>query len=242
MQVATSNNKYTAMQQKQFDHEASQWSLSNRDPVVGSFDGHTKWRDYHDYLFKGIQTQDKIALDFGCGPGRGIVRFANLFDRIDGIDISQGNIDNARVYVNQHNLSFTPQLHKNNGVDIGDISDCSYDVVFSMICMQHICVYDIRYGLLKEFLRVLKPGGHICIQMGYGSRHPKSVDYFDNFYEALTTNGSMDVRINDVSDLITDLDSIGFCRIDYDLRPTGPGDSHSEWIYFRAKKPGVIDE
>jgi ubiquinone/menaquinone biosynthesis C-methylase UbiE len=229
--------KYAAMQQAQYDNEASQWSLSNLDPVVGSFEQHTKWQDYFDFLFQGIDTPDKIALDFGCGPGRCIVQFANLFKQIDGIDISKTNLDNAKTYISKYNLPFTPNLFKNNGIDIANIQDNTYDIIFSTIAMQHIAVYDIRYNLFSEFFRALKPGGYICIQMGYGSRHPQSVSYFANFYDAQTTNGSMDVRIENAEDLINDLDQIGFCRISYDLRPTGPGDSHSQWIYFRAKKP-----
>jgi ubiquinone/menaquinone biosynthesis C-methylase UbiE len=229
------DNKYTAMQQAQYDQEASQWSITNLNPVVGSFEQHTRWQDYFDYLFQGINTSNKIALDFGCGPGRCIVQFAHLFKQIDGIDISQANIDNAKIYTKQHNL--TPNLFKNNGTDISIIPDNTYDIIFSTIALQHISVYDIRYNLFKEFLRALKPNGYIAIQMGYGSRHPSSVSYFENFYDAETTNGSMDVRIENATDLINDLDQIGFCHISYDLRPTGPGDSHSQWIYFRAKKP-----
>jgi len=61
-------NKYTVMQQTQYDLEASKWTLDNRDAVVGAFDEHNSWKDYDNYLFKDINTKNKIALDFGCGP------------------------------------------------------------------------------------------------------------------------------------------------------------------------------
>jgi ubiquinone/menaquinone biosynthesis C-methylase UbiE len=230
-------NKYTVMQQNQYDYEASAWSLTNKDPVVGSFDLHNQWIDYDVYLFKSIDTNGKTALDFGCGPGRNIVKFANRFQTIDGVDISEGNLEKALVWFQENNLATTPKLFKNNGIDLSNIKSESYDVVFSTICLQHICVYDIRYSLLNEFFRVLKPGGHFCAQMGFGPRHPTSVGYYENFYDAHGTNSACDVRIESVDEIKSDLEKIGFTNFEYDIRPVGPGDHHSEWIFFRARKP-----
>lgn len=231
------DNKYTKMQQNQYDQDASQWSVDNRDPVVGTFDNHNLWKDYDDFLFKGIDTSDKVALDFGCGPGRNIVKFANCFKTIDGVDISQVNLDNALKWFEHNKITITPRLFKNDGVDISVITDNDYyDVVFSTICMQHICVHDIRVSLLKDFYRVLKPGGSICIQMGYGTNHPRTVGYYDNFYDAPGTNSMMDTRVEDPQQLKGDLEAIGFTDFDFDIRPVGPGDGHTNWIFFRAKK------
>jgi len=230
-------NKYTKMQQNHYDAQAKLWDINNRDPVVGSFDKHNAWSDYDIFLFKDIDTSGKIALDFGCGPGRNIVRFANKLLRIDGVDISSNNLENAEKWCLANKVKFTPNFYKNNGVDLSIIESDKYDIVYSTIAMQHICVYDIRFSLLKEFFRVLKPGGHICIQMGYGSRYPYSVEYHSNFYDATVTNGAMDVRIEQVEDLEEDLISIGFNNFQYNIRPVGPGDRHSNWIFYRAIKP-----
>ena len=233
-----SDNKYTKMQQSHYDSEAETWNLNNRDPVVGTFDQHNDWQDYNDFLFKNINTQDKNALDFGCGPGRCIVQFSNRFKHIDGTDISQKNLDNAMDWCQHNNLSFTPTLYKCNGVDLSEITNNMYDIVYSTICMQHICVYDIRFNLFKEFYRVLRSGGSICIQMGFGNIHPNGVKYYDNHYDAISTNGFQDVMIDDVNQIKTDLENIGYINFDFDLRPTGPGDNrHSQWIFFRANKP-----
>lgn len=229
------NNKYTKMQQSQYDNEASVWTLDNRDPVVGSFDAHNNWKDYDDYLFKSVETTGKVALDFGCGPGRNIVKFRDRFSRIDGVDISDGNLNNARIWFAKNNLAL-PNLYKNNGTDLSEIPSDTYDVVFSTICMQHICVYDIRFNLLKEFRRVLKLGGSICIQMGFGLGHFSSVGYFENNYDAQYTNSGCDTRVESANQLKDDLDKIGFSNFSFDIRPTGPGDIHGNWIFFRATK------
>jgi SAM-dependent methyltransferase len=232
------NNKYTKMQKSLYDSEASKWSLTNKEPVVGSFDAHDAWEDYDTFLFADINTSGKIALDFGCGPGRNIVKFNSRFKRIDGVDISQVNLDKALIWLKENNVS-TPILKMNNGVDVSCIdTDNYYDVIFSTICLQHICVYDIRLSILKDFYRILKPGGSICLQMGYGySEEKKSVPYYDNFIEASVTNGFCDVRVEDPDHIKNDLHNIGYEKFSYDLRPVGPGDNHAQWIFFRAFKP-----
>lgn len=229
------SNKYTKMQQAQYDFDASHWSLDNRDPVVGSFDQHNAWKDYDDFLFKGVKTKGKVALEFGCGPGRNIVKFANKFERIDGVDLAQANLDNAKKWLAHNNID-VPNLFKNNGTDLSDIPDESYDVIFSTITLQHICVHTIRKSLMAEFFRVLKPGGYLCFQMGFGVGKPETVDYDADFYDAISTNSGMDVRVESSDQLKEDLELLGFSKFKFDIRPVGPGDRHPNWIFVRVKK------
>ena len=59
-------NDYTQMQKSLYENEANEWSPTNRDPVVGSFDLQNKWKDYDEFLFKDIDlTSKKLVLDFG---------------------------------------------------------------------------------------------------------------------------------------------------------------------------------
>jgi ubiquinone/menaquinone biosynthesis C-methylase UbiE len=229
-------NKYSKMQNDQYDNDAKNWSITNKDPVVGSFDLHNSWKDYDDFLFKDINTSGKLALDFGCGPGRNIVKFSEKFNQIDGVDISNINLENAKLWCKANNKPI-PTLYKNDGSDLKEIPSNIYDVVFSTICLQHICVHEIRFSLLKEFFRVLKSGGNLCIQMGFGVGRRNSVDYYVNHYDSDGTNGHQDVRVTDPNQLKDDLDKIGFIEFNYDIRPVGPGDEHTNWIFFRSKKP-----
>ncbi len=139
-------NKYTVMQKTVYEHEANKWNVDDRDPVVGSFDAHNAWSDYDNYLFKNIETKGKVALEFGCGPGRNIVKFHDKFKKIDGCDISSKNLDNAKIWI-EFNKQTPNDLYVINGVELNDIPSSKYDVIFSTICLQHICVYDIRYNL-----------------------------------------------------------------------------------------------
>ena len=110
-------------------------------------------------------------------------------------------------------------------------------MIISTISLQHICVYDIRFNYLKEFFRILTGGGYISIQMGFGSQSPKTKKYYENFYDADTTNRGCDVEIENIDQIKNDLDKIGFVDFEYYIRPVGPGDNHPNWIFFRARKP-----
>jgi ubiquinone/menaquinone biosynthesis C-methylase UbiE len=235
--VLDKNNKYTKMQKKSYDNSASQWTIKNRDPVVGVFDSHNKWDGYK-YLFIDIpDLQNKVVLDFACGPGRNLVKYKNTFKKIDGVDISEINLKNAELWIKENKYDVKDfNLYLCNGVDLENIKDNSYDIVMSTIALQHICVYDIRFNYLKEFFRILKPGGHIAIQMGFGSPSKNTVGYYENYYEAKGTNRVCDTEIKCVEQVEQDLTKIGFTNFKYNLTGPGPGDCHPQWIYFSGEK------
>lgn len=231
-------NPYTLMQRRQYDAEAWQWTPQSRDWVVGSFDAHNAWEDY-EHLFDHLgDTSGMRALDFGCGPGRSLVRYWTRFRRIDGADLSLTNLKNARTWLIQNGCDATATtLWLSNGVDLGLIPSGTYDVVLSTITMQHICVHAIRQRLWEEMARVLKPGGHLSVQMGAGDA-PCSVAYEADFWEAPGTNRQMDTRVDEPQALVDDLELAGFGSIRWQLRPTGPGDSHAQWIFVYGRKHG----
>ncbi len=235
--MADPNNKYTALQRGIYDGGYSQWHGYNRDAMVGSFNQHNEFNGF-DELFKGLDTAEKVALDFGCGPGRNIVRYQGLFERIDGVDISVVSLEKAKLWL-QHNNVPVPKLYPCNGVDLRDIPDEQYDIVFSTICLQHICVYEIRFSYLKEFFRVLKPGGWLTFQMGHGPSLPQCRDYYDNFYDADTTNGTCDVTVASQLQLHGDLLKVGFSNFAHSLIPAPPYEPlhiHDFWIFARGQK------
>lgn len=237
------SNKYTQMQSKYYEEAASTGDGVTVDNVVGSFQGHNLWKDYK-YLFSRIQKvdlKDLKVLDFGCGPGRNIVKYKDTFKQIDGVDISKNNLKNAKNYFKKSSLPFDPILYHCNGVDLSDIPDNTYDVVMSTVTLQHICVHEIRYNYFKEFFRVLKPNGCIALQMGCGSPSPSTVPYDSNYYDAPGTNRSNDCEIAHPIQLNKDLYEIGYSKFSYLLGPVGPGDVHPFWIYFNAQKPNKED-
>jgi len=226
-------NRYTQMQLNQYNQLASSWNENNRDPVVGSFDQHNNWLDYENLFFRIENQEQKLGLDFGCGPGRNLVKYGSRFKRLDGADISPINLEKAKGYTS--NNGFNPILYLTDGLSLGEVPSNYYDFVMSTICLQHICVHEIRYNIFKDIFRVLKKGGLFTAQMGYGSKI-NGVSYYDNNYEANATNGACDTRVDDSKQLEKDLNEIGFSNFEYIITNTGPGDSHQNWIFFSVEK------
>jgi SAM-dependent methyltransferase len=225
---------YLNMQRSHYESAAAAWSVVDKNPVVGSYHEHNNFTDYDEYLFPKIDTSNLIALEYGCGPGRNLIRFHKQFKRIDGVDIGQTNINNAFINIKDAELEL-PNLYVNSGDDI-PTGDEIYDIVFSVICLQHICVHEIRYKIMQEIYRVLKKGGYFCFQMGYGNPKINSVPYYTNNYESSTTNGGNDVNVEKYEFLEKDLTEIGFKNFEHNIGKTGPGDGHGNWIWVRVQK------
>jgi len=227
------DNKYTQMQQKQYDEDASKLrlqpgSLKRYDPmfeyVVGNYYLQNEYPLY-EHLFDRIEnTKEMIALDFGCGPGRCILLYKDRFKRIDGVDISDANLDNFLRQIKEEQIDIETNLYKCNGYDLDIIGNNVYDLVLSTITLEHIAVYDIRLNYFKEFYRVLKNNGILTFQMTYGPtniKHRQSqINYYSNDYTIVGTNGLHDVRIDCPEQLIKDLEKCGFVNIKYQIFDT----------------------
>lgn len=240
-------NRYTWMQKEQYAHLASQvWDneyspegelLFNR--IEGRFKQHCDWEGYEKF-FKNIEdTSDKTALDFGCGLGRNILCYHNRFKQLDGVDLCASLLEQTAVTLKRKDIN-NCKLMLCNGIDLSEIPDNSYDLILSSRCLQHICVYSIRYNYLEEFYRVLKPGGKISIQMSYGKGKLNQVGYYRNHWNASGTGGVWDVCIKNPIYIKKDLKTfIGFKNFEFDVvlaPPYGMADDRL-YIFFRAEKP-----
>jgi ubiquinone/menaquinone biosynthesis C-methylase UbiE len=223
-------NKYTQMQKAQYA------------PGTNNHENHNANSNYWDILLSDLKDKEnwdgKIALDFACGKGRNVTNMFNLCDwtRVDGIDISTGNIDyNKTEYVNQ-----SSNWYCNNGTDVSQLNDNEYDFIMSTIALQHIPVYDIRKSLITDLLRTLKPGGLFSFQLGYGegleSPIGPRVSYFENYYDAPGTNSMCDVRVHTEEEVINDLIEIGFINITTEVRESYDDSGHPQWIYIKCYK------
>ena len=229
--MVSNDNKYTNMQKTVYQNGTSNHDEHNTNP------------NYWEILLGDLQNKEKwngkVALDFACGRGRNVTNMFDLCDwaRVDGIDISEGNISyNKSDYENQNS-----NWYCNNGVDVSELKDNEYDFIMSTIALQHIPVYDIRKSLITDLLRTLKSGGLFSFQMGFGSdlESPLGprVSYFENYYDATGTNSVCDVRIQNIEDVVNDLIEIGFTNITTEVKESYSDSGHPQWIYIKAYKP-----
>jgi ubiquinone/menaquinone biosynthesis C-methylase UbiE len=102
------------------------------------------------------------ALDFGCGLGRLTRPLAGHFDECVGVDISEGMVEQARrLNADVPGASFVV----NAAGDLRRFDDQSFDLVYSVIVLQHVPDRDAIASYIAEFCRVLRPGGLAIFQL-----------------------------------------------------------------------------
>ena len=103
------------------------------------------------------------VLDAGCGTGNFSMKMAALGAHVEGVDLSAPMIGYAQEKA--ATSEYADQLH----FQLGDLyqlpfPDHSFDAVLSMAAFEFI--HDDQRAL-DEFLRVVKPGGHVLIGLKF---------------------------------------------------------------------------
>lgn len=156
-----------------FEKHIRDWEEMAADPLWAILNRKRDWDveqffasgegDSHDLLAAaqqlGLPQERFRALDFGCGVGRVTRAISRVFKECWGVDISQSMLDLAEKY--------NPQCHfhliRRN--DLHDFPDCHFDLVYSLIVLQHQPTPRIIEDYLCEFVRVLRPGGLLAFQL-----------------------------------------------------------------------------
>jgi SAM-dependent methyltransferase len=110
----------------------------------------------------GLAGTRKRALDFGCGIGRVTAPLAARFTSALGLDVSESMVAEARrLHTGRPNCTF--EVHR--GDDLHQYPDGSFDLVLSVLVLQHLPSRSAMVGYLAEFVRVLRPGGALIVQL-----------------------------------------------------------------------------
>jgi ubiquinone/menaquinone biosynthesis C-methylase UbiE len=119
------------------------------------------------------QTRD-AALDFGCGVGRVTAALGGYFGAVTGVDIAEPMLDRARSLLGgQPGCEFVG----NDQPDLRAFADDSFDLVYCSLVLQHMPPA-LAAGYLREFVRVLRPGGGIVVVVPDAHRRtPKGLVY-----------------------------------------------------------------
>lgn len=103
----------------------------------------------------GLPAERRQAVDFGCGAGRLTQGLAPHFSHVTGVDIAASMIQLAEQH-NAHGDRVGYRL--NEAADLSLLPTASVDFLLSIIVLQHI-PNELKRGYLREFVRVLRPGG-----------------------------------------------------------------------------------
>lgn len=109
----------------------------------------------------GLGTRRERALDFGCGVGRLTQALGDHYATVDGVDVSSTMIEHARR-LNRHGDRV--RYHVNPSADLRAFADGSFDLVYSLMVLQHMPP-EVARGYVREFVRIVRPGGAIAFQL-----------------------------------------------------------------------------
>ena len=117
-----------------------------------------------DRIWRRVQSLAEVkndrALDFGCGVGRLSIPLKEYFNDVVGLDVSPGMLEKAK----EHDASCSIHFMLNQKRDLSCLEEESFDFVLSLITLQHMRPAFSK-GYIKEFLRILKPGGVAYFQL-----------------------------------------------------------------------------
>lgn len=110
----------------------------------------------------GLMPAAGRALDFGCGLGRLTRALSRRFDEVVGVDVSATMIKDARqLNADVPNCRFA----LNEGSDLAALAPASFDLVLSLITLQHVSSRAAIRAYIREFARVTAAGGTIVFQL-----------------------------------------------------------------------------
>ncbi|MEE8495931.1 MAG: class I SAM-dependent methyltransferase, partial [Xanthomonadales bacterium] len=126
------------------------------------------WYEHlHRYVLAGELATGKRVLDAACGEGYGSAHLARTAKTVIGIDVSPAAITHASERYRADNLEF--QLADACNLPF---KDDEFECIVSFETLEHL---EDQSGLLKEFRRVLEPGGFALIsspdKASYSDRH-----------------------------------------------------------------------
>lgn len=116
---------------------------------------------FHRMTGLGLTVGHGAALDFGCGVGRLTQALARRFERVFGVDVSDGMVDLA-TRLNRYEGRV--RYFANTAPDLRHFEKSSVDFIYSNIVLQHMDPALARETLV-DFLRLLRPGGLLVFQL-----------------------------------------------------------------------------
>lgn len=104
------------------------------------------------------KSTEKLAmLDIGCGAGSQAFIWAEAGHRVSAIDVNEPLVDIGRERARQNNLNVEFRVGSATNLPW---PDSSFDACVALELIEHI---EDWQGCIREFSRVLRPGGLLCL-------------------------------------------------------------------------------
>lgn len=206
--------------------------------------GRSDWADFlKQWQHYGLAPG--VCVEIGCGAGRITKQLSEHFHQVNGLDVSQHQLDYARKHISASNVSLT----FSNGTAI-PLSDCTCDAAFSVHVFQHFECFQDALAVFQEIFRTLKPGGTLMIHLPlYDLPDTKLSQFFSPII-------SLDKRLSDMraaigrrqllkgkwtpimrrlrfdrNQLRNSLRGIGYCRIEFRSFEVLSNQSYHEFVF-----------
>ncbi|MEP2531184.1 methyltransferase domain-containing protein [Shimia sp.] len=125
-----------------------------------------KWNNNAELVYQGAQIENGLIVgDFGCGPGWVAAEFARRVGRtgqVYAFDINPEFLDIARANAKDAGVSDWFQALESDGVTL-PLADNTLDCITARNTLMYV---DDPAATLREFYRVLKPGGRAHVIEG----------------------------------------------------------------------------
>ncbi|MBA2648875.1 MAG: class I SAM-dependent methyltransferase [Legionella sp.] len=117
----------------------------------------------YDQLMSTQGYDDKVVLDYGCGPGHDLVGlgYYSKPKKLYGLDVSQTSLHQAKIRLDLHEID-AELIQINTGESVLPFDDNSIDYIHCSGVLHHIPNYKV---VLKEFKRIMKPDGTMKIMI-----------------------------------------------------------------------------
>lgn len=133
------------------DNPQKEWERLENHPIEFRL---TSWM-----LEKHIKPGDRV-LDVGGGPGRYAIHFAKMGCEVTLVDLSEGNIELAKVKAAEAGVKI--EAYACDCLRLDELNLGRYDHVLLMGPLYHLPKEEDRAAAVEKALAHLKPGGNFC--------------------------------------------------------------------------------
>ncbi len=142
--------------------------------LPGAPDHESATEHLHRYAFAREVLRGRDVLDLACGEGYGAALLAQTARSVIGVDIDEQAVRAAREKYRRENLEFRTGSATAVPLEAGAV-----DAVTSFETLEHLREHE---EMLREFKRVLRPGGMLVISTPERAEYTEAAQYQNPFH------------------------------------------------------------